>query len=169
MGIQTFNGAASRGKLAVLREFIEAGVDRRGHGVNDRMPSTGFFPLGGAVWRDNIPAARMLLDAGAYVNRRTKCGWTPLYIAVWRRNIRMVRELIRRGANPNTHTKPDYNSPDGYTPLHLAARNGDVTIAGVLVGAGARTHTKDGMGDTPARTAARVGHFSLACDLGGLK
>jgi len=50
---------------------------------------------------------------------------------------------------------------DGLTPLHWAARAGNLEIVGLLVRAGASVNAQDGSGQTPLHWAAR-GHFGVS-------
>jgi uncharacterized protein len=87
--------------------------------------------------------AGMLLDAGADINARNRHkfagpGNSPLSAAVYQQRNDVVRLLIERGA--------DFNLGDnaGFTPLHLAAANGYVESARMLLEAGANPNARTG-------------------------
>jgi ankyrin repeat protein len=87
--------------------------------------------------------AALLLDAGADINARNRHkfagpGNSPLSAATYMQRADVARFLIERGAEVNQ----DDNA--GFTPLHLAAANGSVEIARLLL---------DGGADASARTS----------------
>ena len=72
--------------------------------------------------------------------------WCPLFGAVENAasdGIENVRCLLRHGADPNV------GDDEGKTPLHLAARTGDVLLARILIAGGAKLGAKDNEGRTP--------------------
>ena len=102
-------------------------------------------PLMSAAAEDNLPAARVLLDAGARVNAKTPWGLTALMYAA-RDGVRaaqnrpdreadggaaMVRALLEAGADANA--KDD----GGFTALMFAARDGGPELIRALLEAGA--------------------------------
>jgi uncharacterized protein len=85
--------------------------------------------------------AAVLLDAGADINARNRHkefgpGNSPLSAAVYQDRRDVVRLLIERGA--------DLNQGDnaGWRPLHLAAANGHLVTARMLLEAGASTNVR---------------------------
>lgn len=85
------------------------------------MDELGFTPLHWASRRRDFESARILIKAGADVNKKTRHeGETPLLIAHhydWTPPLKIGRLLLESGASP------DLSSPDGYTPLHHAVMN----------------------------------------------
>eukprot|EP01051_Picozoa_sp_SAG22_P005034 SAG22_NODE_288_length_12949_cov_163.316265_4_plen_85_part_00 len=84
----------------------------------------------------------------------------------------MVELLLKNKASVDAPDK------DGWTPLHLAAHNGEAAVAELLLTAGADRTKKSQWGDTwkvtsgllsgytPAQTAKSQGHHALAARLG---
>ena len=69
----------------------------------------------------------------------------------------IVRILTRAGA--------DVNAADGVkhcTPLHMAARRGNVEIAEALIDSGANIEARDSLGDTPLRRAVNCNKHAVA-------
>ena len=82
-------------------------------------------------WR-GLHWVKVLIAAGADVNKADWDGETPLYRAACNNNEAVVKALIAAGADVN---KAD---DDGETPLWYAARNGHEAVVKVLIAAGAR-------------------------------
>jgi ankyrin repeat protein len=80
----------------------------------------GLMPLAYAARENCIECARILVEAGADVNQRTKYGWTPLLIATQNRHYRLAEYLLEHGANSNAPNN------GGWTPLYLATDNRNI-------------------------------------------
>jgi ankyrin repeat protein len=65
--------------------------------------------------------------------------------------------LLESGAWPNVQTVPQ-----AYAPLHSAAWGGHIRAVEALLRGGALTDIKNYRGETPACTARRQGHPSVA-------
>lgn len=66
-----------------------------------------------------------------------------------------VRQLLAQGANPNTDATYGYN----FTPLRIAAAQGDTQIMNLLLDAGANINAQDNDGWTPLWDAALAGRL----------
>ena len=69
----------------------------------------------------------------------------------------MVRALVQKGAN--------LNACDGVkhcTALHMAARRGNVEVAGALLDCGADIEARDSVGETPLRRAVNCNKTEVA-------
>ena len=77
-------------------------------------------PLVYAARSGDIESARVLIEAGADVNKATRYGWTPLLAATQNRNYQMGRFLIENGADVNLANK------GGWSNLYLATDNRNV-------------------------------------------
>lgn len=107
----------------------------------------------------DIERVTLLLEEGAAVG----VGHSPLCNAAGRyvdraersadAGTRVAELLIRRGADVNT-----FRGPEAQTPLHMAARRGNVGIAQALLNAGAALEARDKKGETPLRRAVNCGH-----------
>ena len=75
---------------------------------------------------------RVLLKAGAEVNKMVKHGMSPLHLAVSFGHIEIVKLLLESGADPNEE------SSGRVTSLQLAALKGHHDVCKVLLQAGAR-------------------------------
>jgi ankyrin repeat protein len=99
----------------------------------------GDSPLMLAAYNGKAEVVNALLAGGAQVNID---GWTPLHYAVFAEQPEMVSLLLSKGA------KVDAPAPNQQTPLMLAAKNGNVVIAKLLLNAKADVSLKDQYGET---------------------
>ena len=83
----------------------------------DADNASGETPLMMAALRGDLEWARLLLERGAKVHRN---GWSPLHYAATGNEPKIVALLLDRGA------PIDARSPNGSTPLMMAARYGAV-------------------------------------------
>lgn len=88
----------------------------------------GETPLMMAAFDNQAALARLLIDKGADVN---KTGWTPLHYAATRGHVEMMRLLIEM------HAYIDAESPNGSTPLMMAAHYGNAHATKLLLDEGA--------------------------------
>ncbi len=115
--------------------------------------------LHGASAAGNLPIVAALLKLGADANVKDGGGHTPLYSAAneCRGGGPVVRALVQAGAK--------VDACDGVkrcTALHMAARRGDVEVAGALLECGADIEARDSLGETPLRRAVNCGKTDVA-------
>jgi ankyrin repeat protein len=113
-------------------------------------------PLMMAALRGDIGWTQRLLDRGAAIQRP---GWTPLHYAASGPEPRVVALLLDRGA------AIDAPSPNGSTPLMMAARYGDQRSAVLLMARGAHAGIRNAAGLTAADFARAGGRDALAATL----
>lgn len=82
-------------------------------------------------------------------------------MAAWQGQPEIAAQLLAAGARTNTKTLDGWNSPAGYTPLHIAAVRGRWAIVMLLVAAGARAGTTNDDGQTALDLAVEEGHASI--------
>ena len=147
--------------LAQLENFRRVDVTTyRAEGSDPRHSAMSTSPLIQALVDDNVTLAHELIDAGADVSALDTI--TPLYAAqeyVTKKKQchKLIRKLLSKGAEVDQPTQ------DGTTTLMLAAYQGDVRSAQILLDAGADPLTKlNHMHANAISTARAGGHHELA-------
>lgn len=108
----------------------------------------GETPLMLAAIKGRLPWVKTLVARGAHVN---EAGWTPLHYAASGPDEAVVRWLLEQGAEINAR------SPNGTTPLMMAAGYGGLSSVEVLLAAQADVRLKNDLGLTAADFARRAG------------
>lgn len=141
--------AALRPKIMQLLLAAGAEVDAVNGGGN-----TPLMICAGVGVKSVVPAARLLIDAGADVNyKRNKSGRTALFCAAGCRSVpELIQMLLEAGADPNL------NGCDGFSALHLAARFRHTEGVRLLLAAGADPAAQDNQGKYPHDEATGRDH-----------
>lgn len=109
----------------------------------------------------SVPVVKRLLELGADPNTLDEYGHSPLYFVgnacSAPNGPEAVGALVRGGANPNSQ-----DTVKRCTPLHMAARRGNIAVAAALLDSGASLEVPDSAGDTPLRRAVNCGKTELA-------
>ena len=110
-----------------------------------------------AIRNGNIPKVMQLIESG--VSLATKApfgGKQALHIACEFQKKAMIKKLLELGADVKALTERRF------TPLHVAAQQGDKDILLMLIKAGADHNvvTDNGIGTTPLQEAAHKGQFT---------
>jgi ankyrin repeat protein len=140
--------AAWNGNIEMMALFVERGANLR------RANRNGEQPLQLAAWGGHSDAVHWLLERGATLNR-PDLNWNALHYAVFNGHDKLSQQLIERGAEVNAR------SPNGSTPLMLAAREGREDLAKVLLESGADPGARNDWGDTALTLAMRYDHYRL--------
>lgn len=146
--------AVIENKMEEVKRLLDEGADVNTHNVR------GLTLLSCATLYGNLDIAEMLLKRGADREERDGDGHTPLGHAALIRgqyHTEAARMLVTHGA--------DINSPNEFlwtTPLGLAARNGNLDVAVMLLERGATVDAVNVDGDTPLAIAAKFGFVELA-------
>ena len=180
-GVTPIQLAAVNGSAAMLDRLLKAGVD-----VNAPLTPTGDTVLMMAARTGKTDAIHVLLEAGADVNAKESWGGTtPLMWAVSEGHSAAARILIDAGADVHARShyvaaangrgfegrtpvasraegKAEEFASGWLTPLMLAAREGHVDVAHILVGAGADIDAAAGDGKTALAIAIFNGNYEYA-------
>jgi ankyrin repeat protein len=128
----------------------------------DQPNGAGETPLMMAALRGHAEWAGRLLDRGARLNgadNGDRPGWTALHYAATGPDQQTVALLLARGA------RVDLRSPNGSTPLMMAAGYGTEAAARQLLQKGADPRLKNDQGLSAADFAAKAGRDVLARQL----
>ncbi len=147
--------AARAGSVDVVRYLIAAGAD-----LNAQTPAyetalmlATYFPTdSGESSSRHEEVARLLVEAGAMVDNQPH-NYTPLAYAAYQGRDRMIQFLIKRGARVGAGSEPGYVYVN--TPLMMAAMQGHVSSARLLLRAGADARVRVVNGHTAAELAAK--------------
>ena len=140
--------AAWNGNVEMMALFVDRGANPR------RSNRNGEQALQLAAWNGHVNAVKWLLEHGGALNREGN-NWGALHYAVFNGHDKLARELIARGAEVNAR------SPNGSTPLMLAAREGREELTKVLLESGADPKSKNDWGDNALALAMRYDHYRL--------
>lgn len=111
-----------------------------------------------AVDQGNHELVSQMIKDGAKVNKADKKGAFPLWLAVWNKDTKMVELLLKNGAETTQYFK---GKDSKSSLLQIAAQEGLLDIAKLLVERGANIHERGYVGHTPLRVAARNGRLDL--------
>ncbi len=136
--------AAARGDRDAVKLLLKKAAD-----VNAAQ-GDGMTALHWAAMNGDLELAEMLMVAGANVRATTRLGtYTPLYLASQQGHGPVIQALLKAGADLKTGT------PNGTTPLMVAAAAGEIAAVKVLIENGADVNAKDGVrAQTPLMYAA---------------
>jgi ankyrin repeat protein len=170
---QALRQAASDGDLEAVERAVADGVD-----VN-AASSSGGTALMYAAYGDQAGLVTRLLELGAEPDRGDRYGDPATHWAAYGGGAAAVRALLAGGADPTLVTHhgdalaiamrrgfPEIvadlvehtGTSSGDTPLHVAARAGDLVELDRLLAAGVPADADNRIGYTPLMEAAREGH-----------
>ncbi|HPU51832.1 MAG TPA: ankyrin repeat domain-containing protein [Burkholderiaceae bacterium] len=135
--------AAQERAFKALRVLLESPLTN----VNARNKA-GETALMYAAGHGELEMARLLLKRGAQINSQ---GWTPLHYAASAGHLQMVTWLLEN------HAYIDAGSPNGTTPLMMAAREKRTTVARYLVEQGADPSLRNEAGMGAPEYFIRIG------------
>ena len=108
-----------------------------------------------AVWEENIPLVKIMLNSDININARSSDGWNPLHRAAANGYEKIVHIFLNANADTNAKSRVDK------TPLHYSAEHGHQKITDLFLKAGSDVHAIDFEDRTPLHLAARKGHGEI--------
>ena len=159
------SNAAAVGRMDIVQLLLD-------HGADPNLPEEQIAPKGkalySAVFNGHYDIAKLLLERGAFPNPPVESSGDALWVSrEFRPNRRMEELLLSYGAKP-TEEDPGEGWPEGahnwmrISPLHEAARKGDVREAKKLLKAGADLTARDEhLRSTPLAWAAKFGQLEM--------
>jgi ankyrin repeat protein len=138
--------AAETGDVETVKKHLAAGV-----AADAPDPEKKCTPLTYASYSGHAEVVKVLLDAGAQVNKRSPAGHPHLCFAAQNGHVDTVKLLLARGADIEA-----FNT-DYFRPLGMAAFNGHHEVIKVLLAAGAKVNGTNQPGSTALMAAAEKG------------
>ena len=159
------SNAAAVGRMDIVQLLLD-------HGADPSLPEEQYAPKGKALYsaviHGHYDIAKLLLERGAFPNPPVESSGDALWVSQERRpDKRMEQLLLSYGAKPTTgHTGEDWSTRAQnwlrISPLHEAAREGDVPEAEKLLKAGADLTARDEhLRSTPLAWAAKFGQLEM--------
>jgi len=159
------SNAAAVGRMDIVQLLLD-------HGADPNLPEEQYAPKGkalySAVYHGHHDVAKLLLEHGAYPNPPVESSGDALWVSQeWRPDKRMEQLLLSYGARPTrSHSGEDRPQEPHHwlriSPLHEAARKGDVREAQKLLDAGADLAPRDEhLRSTPLAWAAKYGQLEM--------
>jgi ankyrin repeat protein len=133
-------------------DAVRALAELRGTDV-DAVDRGGANAMMYAALHGELDLVKMLVGRKAEVN---KTGWTALHFAAANGHVEVIRFLLER------HAYIDAESPNGTTPLMMAARQAQTTAVQVLVEEGADPTPRNASGLDAAAYARAAGNPKLS-------
>ena len=144
--------AALAGNIVHVRKLLSDG----GVGVNDVLQEGGWTALLAAAQEGHVALVKMLIKAGAKVDKANDDGCTPLYMAAQNGRMGAVKVLIKAKAKVNRAAN------NGCTSLYMAAQDGNLGIVKALIKAKAKVNQPQKQGKTPLYQASQNAHVEVA-------
>src|SRR5437773_311464 len=160
------SNAAAVGRMDIVQLLLD-------HGADPNLPEEQFAPKGkalySAVYHGHYEIAKLLLERGAFPNPPVESSGDALWICrEWRPDKRMEQLLLSYGAAPPQERRHEEDWPTRehnwlrISPLHEAARKGDVKEAEALLESGADLTARDEhLRSTPLAWAAKYGRLEM--------
>lgn len=141
--------------LAMQQQSLNAAKALLGHpGIDvNALNQAGESALMMAALKGSVPAVQLLLEHGAKVNQP---GWSALHYAATGPEVKVVQLLLERGA------EIDAASPNGTTPLMMAAQYGSEASVALLLERGADASRRNERRLLAADFAKLAGREALA-------
>ena len=159
------SNAAAVGRMDIVQLLLD-------HGADPNLPEEQFAPRGkalySAVYHGHYEIAKLLLERGAFPNPPVESSGDALWVSrEWRPDQRMEQLLLSYGATPTDQHRDEEWPTQKHnwlriSPLHEAARKGDVKEAKTLLDSGADLSARDEhLRSTPLAWAAKFGQLEM--------
>lgn len=146
--------AASQGNALCVAMLLAGGISC------DLQDRHGRTALHWAAEQGNMAVVWTLGGVAASIDLLSRRGNTPLMLAAERGHEDIVRVLVEAGAGDNDRHERGRLHIGWFrgTPLHSAAKGGNIGAVSILIRAGFHREQRNAIGYTPAEVSARQGH-----------
>ncbi|KIE05127.1 hypothetical protein NF27_EY02230 [Candidatus Jidaibacter acanthamoeba] len=145
LGYKTLIAAAKTGSVELVSIALNNGIDP------DKQDKFGYTALMYAAENGHIEVVAKLLNKKANINAYRNDNRTALMLAVKKEYKEIVKLLLDNDANPNTRDVFSFK-----TSLIIAAENGNLEIAALLIKAGADINITDNHGRTAKELTGNI-------------
>jgi ankyrin repeat protein len=142
--------ATRQGDLEALGSLLANRTDP------DATEPDGSRALHWAVYRDNVDAVRLLIEAGATPTVKNREGASPMYLAATNGNAEIIEILLDAGEDANAIV-----TAEGESALMLASLTGNDRAVRILLERGADVNHVQERGQTALMWAASEGHADV--------
>lgn len=150
--VHTYLNAAENGDLDAVRDFAKR-FSKHIDAITAYRVQTALIC---AASNGHKAVVELLLQKGASVDYQDIHWNTPLIHAAWESHTDIAELLLKKNSSGI-----DHENIDGHTALQLAARNGDLATAKLLINYGANVNVQDGAHRSPLISAASHGHNAM--------
>lgn len=149
---EKFINACLEGNKRFVEKYIKDGQNLN---VSDsKYNNTGLIY---AIHKGHYDIVKILIYAGADINKQNKLGGTALSVAAFNEDKKILKLLIDNNVNLNSKLKED-----GHTPLICACHENNEDISQILIEAGADANIKDNDNMTALNYAVYNNNYKLA-------
>ena len=148
---EKFINACLEGNKRFVERYIK---NKENLNVTDSEYNTGLIY---AIHKGYYDIVKILIDAGADINKQNKLGGTALSVAAFNEDKEILKLLIDNNINLNSKLKKD-----GHTPLICASHENNTDIVKILVEAGADVNIKDNDNMTALNYAVYNDNYEIA-------
>jgi ankyrin repeat protein len=154
-GISPIHKAAEYGHQDIINIAIKAGAEI------SKTTILGHSPLRFSLCNNREDVSIFFMESGADVMTTCKEGFSALYVAAEYNQIRTISWIIqnRKKSKVDLDVK---TAGGGFTPIFIAAKNGNIQIVDLLMQSGANPSIASKSGDTPIRVACASSSHSTS-------
>ena len=140
------------------RQLTELLIECYGDDHTNDMRTDGWTPLMIAAHIGDMGVAQLLINHNADIYIRNHTGETALHVAACCGQVHLIELMVRHYGDVHVNK----TRTDDWTPLMIAAKNGDISVAQLLINHNANTNLKNRDGETAFHVASCHSKVQLA-------